>query len=105
MAGKAPEAFRTISEAAAEVGVAQHVLRFWETRFNTVRPLKRTGGRRFYRPQDIAILQEIRDLLHGQGLSIRDVQALHSQKPRSVQASAPSGPRRGRPSDDNDALA
>ena len=73
---KGPEAFRTISEAAEEVGVAPHVLRFWETRFSVIRPMKRAGGRRFYRPQDIALLRTLRVLLHDQGRSIKDVQRL-----------------------------
>ena len=71
---KGPEAFRTISEAADEVGVAPHVLRFWETRFSVIRPMKRAGGRRFYRPQDVALLRSLRTLLHDHGRSIRDVQ-------------------------------
>lgn len=73
---KGPDAFRTISEAAEEVGVAAHVLRFWETRFSIIRPMKRAGGRRFYRPQDVALLRGLRVLLHDRGLSIRDVQQL-----------------------------
>lgn len=73
---KGPEAFRTISEAAEEVGVAPHVLRFWETRFSVIRPMKRAGGRRFYRPQDVTLLRALRVLLHDQGRSIRDVQQL-----------------------------
>jgi DNA-binding transcriptional MerR regulator len=71
---KGPEAFRTISEAADAVGVAPHVLRFWETRFSVIRPMKRAGGRRFYRPQDVALLRSLRTLLHDHGRSIRDVQ-------------------------------
>lgn len=73
---KSPAAFRTISEAAAELGVAPHVLRFWETRFHQVKPLKRARGRRYYRPEDVALLRGIRDLLHGDGYSIRGVQKL-----------------------------
>jgi DNA-binding transcriptional MerR regulator len=73
---KGPEAFRTISEAADEVGVAPHVLRFWETRFSVIRPMKRAGGRRFYRPQDVALLRSLRTLLHDHGRSIRDVQQM-----------------------------
>ena len=73
---KGPEAFRTISEAAEEVGVPAHVLRFWETRFSIIRPMKRAGGRRFYRPQDVALLRTLRVLLHDQGRSIKDVQQL-----------------------------
>ena len=73
---KGPDAFRTISEAADEVGVAPHVLRFWETRFSVIRPMKRAGGRRFYRPQDVVLLKSLRVLLHDRGLSIREVQQL-----------------------------
>ncbi len=74
---KGPDAFRTISEASDELGVPQHVLRFWETRFSFIRPMKRAGGRRFYRPHDIAILRGVRRLLHDDGLSIKSVQQLH----------------------------
>ena len=74
---KGPNAFRTISEAADELGVPQHVLRFWETKFSFIRPMKRAGGRRFYRPQDIAVLNGVRVLLHGEGLTIKGVQKLH----------------------------
>ena len=74
---KGPDAFRTISEAAAEVGVPQHVLRFWETKFSFIRPMKRAGGRRFYRPQDLTILRGVRRLLHDEGYTIMGVQRLH----------------------------
>lgn len=74
---KGPNAFRTISEAADELGVPQHVLRFWETKFSFIRPMKRAGGRRFYRPQDVAVLNGIRTLLHSEGLTIKGVQKLH----------------------------
>ena len=74
---KSADAFRTISEAAEEVGAPQHVLRFWETKFAFVTPVKRAGGRRFYRPQDIAALKAIKRLLHEEGLTIRGVQRLH----------------------------
>lgn len=77
---KGPDAFRTISEASEEVGVAPHVLRFWETRFSFVKPMTRAGGRRFYRPQDIAVLRSLRALLHDQGRSISAVQALHRKE-------------------------
>ena len=76
---KGPNAFRTISEAAEEVGVPQHVLCFWETKFTFIRPMKRAGGRRFYRPQDVAVLKGVRRLLHDEGLTIRGVQRLHRQ--------------------------
>ncbi len=77
---KGPNAFRTISEAAEEVGVPQHVLRFWETKFAFVSPMKRGGGRRFYRPNDIAVLKGVRRLLHDQGLTIKGVQRLHKDQ-------------------------
>ena len=77
---KGPEAFRSISEAADELGVPQHVLRFWETKFSFVRPMKRAGGRRFYRPQDIAVLAEVRRLLHDEGYTIKGVQRLHREQ-------------------------
>ena len=77
---KGPEAFRTISEAADELGVPQHVLRFWETKFSFIRPMKRAGGRRFYRPQDIAVLRGVRRLLHDEGYTIKGVQRLHREQ-------------------------
>ena len=73
---KAPEAFRTISEVADALNVPQHVLRFWETRFAQVKPMKRGGGRRFYRPADVELLQGIRKLLYGEGYTIRGVQRI-----------------------------
>jgi DNA-binding transcriptional MerR regulator len=73
-------AFRTISEAADEIGVPQHVLRFWETKFSFVRPMKRAGGRRFYRPQDILVLRGVRTLLHDEGYTIKGVQRLHKEQ-------------------------
>ena len=77
---KGPEAFRTISEASEEIGVAQHVLRFWETRFPFIRPMKRAGGRRFYRPRDITTMKTLRRLLHDEGMSIAQVQSLYRTK-------------------------
>src|ERR1700749_3426631 len=71
---KSAEAFRTISEVAAELDVPQHVLRFWESRFSQIRPVKRAGGRRYYRPEDIDLLRGIRALLYGDGFTIRGVQ-------------------------------
>jgi DNA-binding transcriptional MerR regulator len=76
---KGPEAFRTISEAADELGVPQHVLRFWETKFSFIRPMKRAGGRRFYRPQDLVVLRGVRVLLHDDGYTIKGVQRLHKE--------------------------
>ena len=77
---KGPDAFRTISEAADELGVPQHVLRFWETKFSFIRPMKRAGGRRFYRPQDLLILKGVRVLLHDDGYTIKGVQRLHREE-------------------------
>src|ERR1700753_3678148 len=73
---KSPDAFRTISEAAEELDLPQHVLRFWETRFPSIKPLKRGGGRRYYRPEDVALLKGIRHLLYDQGFTIKGVQRI-----------------------------
>jgi len=77
---KSPQAFRSISEASEAVGAPQHVLRFWETRFDFVSPVKRAGGRRFYRPQDVVLLKAVRRLLHDEGLTIKGVQRLHKEQ-------------------------
>ena len=73
---KAPDAFRTISEVAADLDIPQHVLRFWETRFTQIKPMKRSGGRRYYRPDDVDLLRGIRRLLYGEGYTIRGVQRI-----------------------------
>ena len=73
---KAPDAFRTISEVADEIDVPQHVLRFWESRFPQIKPMKRGGGRRYYRPDDVDLLRGIRHLLYGEGYTIRGVQRI-----------------------------
>ena len=73
---KSATAFRTISEVGRELDIPQHVLRFWESKFIQVKPLKRGGGRRYYRPEDIALLRRIRDLLYTEGYTIRGVQRL-----------------------------
>jgi DNA-binding transcriptional MerR regulator len=73
---KAPDAFRTISEVADDLDVPQHVLRFWETRFSQIKPMKRGGGRRYYRPDDVDLLRGIRHLLYGEGYTIRGVQRI-----------------------------
>ncbi|MGE3477435.1 MAG: MerR family transcriptional regulator [Rhodospirillaceae bacterium] len=75
-AGKSDAAFRTISEVAGDLDVPQHVLRFWETKFTQVKPLKRGGGRRYYRPEDIVLLKRIRALLYTDGMTIRGVQKM-----------------------------
>ena len=84
---KAPDAFRTISEVADELDIPQHVLRFWETRFTQIKPMKRSGGRRYYRPDDVDLLKGIRRLLYGEGYTIRGVQRLlREQGVRFVQS-------------------
>ncbi len=91
--GKSAAAFRTISEVASDLDVPQHVLRFWETKFTQVRPMKRGGGRRYYRPEDVELLRSIRALLYGDGYTIKGVQKLLREgglKP--VAADAPPAP-------------
>jgi DNA-binding transcriptional MerR regulator len=96
---KSAAAFRTISEVASELDVPQHVLRFWETKFSQVRPLKRGGGRRYYRPEDVELLRRIRALLYDSGYTIRGVQKLLREggarglpeQPSAAPASEPNG--------------
>ena len=76
---KSPDAFRTISEVADDLDLPQHVLRFWETRFAQIKPMKRGGGRRYYRPDDVDLLKGIRKLLYDQGYTIKGVQKLLKQ--------------------------
>lgn len=84
---KAPDAYRTISEVADDLNLPQHVLRFWETRFSQIKPLKRGGGRRYYRPDDVALIMGIRSLLYDQGFTIKGVQKiLRESGVRHVQA-------------------
>ncbi|HRJ68958.1 MAG TPA: MerR family transcriptional regulator, partial [Beijerinckiaceae bacterium] len=86
MTDKAPDAYRTISEVAEDLDLPQHVLRFWETRFSQIRPLKRGGGRRYYRPDDVELLKGIRYLLYSEGFTIKGVQRiLKEQGPKAVQ--------------------
>lgn len=84
--GKSREAFRTISEVAKQLDLPQHVLRFWETKFPQVSPMKRGGGRRYYRPEDVEILAKIKSLLHEEGYTIKGVQKL-LKKPGGISAS------------------
>jgi len=87
---KSPEAFRTISEVADELKVPKHVLRFWEAKFAQLKPMKRGGGRRYYRPEDVALLRGIRFLLYDDGYTIRGVQKiLREQGPRFVMEQRP----------------
>ncbi len=74
MSSKSPEAFRTISEVSKDLSLPQHVLRFWETKFVQIKPIKRGGGRRYYRPEDIKLLKGIKSLLYNDGYTIRGVQ-------------------------------
>lgn len=89
---KNDDAYRTISEAAEELDLPQHVLRFWETRFPQIKPMKRGGGRRYYRPEDLALLRAIRHFLYGEGYTIKGVQRLlNEQGPRQLAALAAGG--------------
>ena len=83
MTGKADDAFRTISEVSEMLDIPAHVLRFWETKFSSLRPLKRSGGRRYYRPTDIALLERIRDLLYKDGFTIKGAQKFLRSKVES----------------------
>ena len=101
---KAPDAFRTISEVADDLDVPQHVLRFWETRFRQIKPMKRGGGRRYYRPDDVDLLRGIRHLLYGEGYTIRGVQRiLREQGVRSCRTSGSRARRsRSTPAEEDD---
>jgi DNA-binding transcriptional MerR regulator len=91
---KSPDAFRTISEVAVDLDVPQHVLRFWESRFREIKPMKRGGGRRYYRPDDVALLRGIRHLLYGEGYTIRGVQRIiREQGVKFVQAAGQPKPK------------
>ncbi|MFD1701816.1 MerR family transcriptional regulator [Methylopila henanensis] len=97
---KGPDAFRTISEVADDLGLPQHVLRFWETRFPQIKPIKRGGGRRYYRPNDVDLLRGIKHLLYGEGYTIRGVQRiLREQGQRRVAGYADGGAPAPDPSD------
>ena len=87
---KSAQAFRTISEAAEHLTVPQHVLRFWETKFPQLKPLKRGGGRRYYRPEDLTLLKRISDLLYTQGYTIKGVQRLLGEGEPELPLSEPS---------------
>ncbi len=84
--GKSTQAFRTIGELATETGLPQHVLRYWETKFGQLRPLTRAGNRRYYRPEDVALVRRINTLLNEQGYTVRGVQKLLAAEIRSVLA-------------------
>ncbi len=94
---KSADAFRTISEVSEELGVPQHVLRFWETRFAELRPLKRGGNRRYYRPADVALAAALKRLLYEEGYTVRGVQRLLAEHGvRSIAAGAPGSSAGGR---------
>lgn len=80
---KDPEAFRTIGELSEELGVAQHILRYWETKFPQLRPLQRAGNRRYYRPADVALAHRIHQLLSNHGYTVRGVQKLLREQPKT----------------------
>ncbi len=88
---KSPDAFRTISEVAEELDLPQHVLRFWETRFNQIKPMKRGGGRRYYRPQDVDLIKGIRHMLYDEGYTIKGVQRLLRENGNQFLAAIGSG--------------
>lgn len=88
---KSASAFRTISEVSKELGVQQHVLRFWETKFSQVRPLKRGGGRRYYRPEDVELLKRIHELLYTEGYTIKGVQKLMREQGKNAVLSGVGG--------------
>jgi DNA-binding transcriptional MerR regulator len=79
MSSKSPEAFRTISEVSKDLSLPQHVLRFWETKFVQIKPIKRGGGRRYYRPEDVKLLKGIKSLLYNDGYTIRGVQKVNKE--------------------------
>ena len=85
---KSPDAFRTISEVSEELNVPSHVLRFWETKFKSIKPLKRSGNRRYYRPSDILIIKEIKQLLYNNGYTVKGVQKLFKDKSNKLEKSS-----------------
>ena len=89
MAGKSEQAFRTIGELAGELGIPQHILRYWETRFPQLRPLTRAGNRRYYRPDDVALARRIHRLLNQEGYTVRGVQRVLEEKEAAAEG-APS---------------
>ncbi len=88
---KSPDAFRTISEVAQELDLPQHVLRFWETRFKQIKPMKRGGGRRYYRPEDVSLLKGIRHLLYSEGYTIKGVQRILKEQGNRFVAAVANG--------------
>jgi DNA-binding transcriptional MerR regulator len=98
--GKSPSAFKTISEAADMLGVPQHVLRFWESRFSQIRPLRLKGGRRYYRPEDMEVLLAVKHMLYKQGFTIKGAKKAFEQQRRAqsgTEEALPTGPRAAKP--------
>ena len=103
---KSATAFRTISEVATELDLPQHVLRFWETKFNAIKPMKRGGGRRYYRPEDVRLLEKIRNLLYSDGYTIKGVQKLLRESGGKLDEAGPrqtTGPASGEEKDGGEA--
>ena len=96
-AEKAAGAFRTIGEVSRDTGLPQHILRYWETRFPQLRPLQRAGNRRYYRPEDVALVRRINDLLNQQGYTVRGVQKLLVAEARGAPTPTAPGPMPGAP--------
>lgn len=92
MAGKSEAAFRTIGEVSDEIGVPQHVLRYWETRFPQLKPITRAGNRRYYRPEDVALVRRIHSLLNAQGYTVKGVQKLLASKASAEEPGAAPAP-------------
>ena len=90
--GKEPGAFRTIGEVAAELGIRQHVLRYWEEQFPMLRPVKRSGGRRYYRPEDVTLIETIDRLVHREAMTLRGARQWLSGRPASASAPVPAPP-------------
>ena len=89
--GKAPDAFRTIGEVAKMLGIRQHVLRYWEDQFPMLRPVKRSGGRRYYRPEDVSLVQRINRLVHGEGYTLRGARQAIEADGKAVRSAARAG--------------
>jgi DNA-binding transcriptional MerR regulator len=89
---KAPDAFRTIGELSADLGVAQHILRYWETKFPQLKPLQRAGNRRYYRPADVALAKRIHRLLNEEGYTVKGVQKLLRSREAAIEAPATQSP-------------
>ena len=101
---KSPKALRTISEVSKDLNLPQHVLRFWETKFSIIRPLKMGGGRRYYRPEDLIILKNIQNLLHEEGYTIKGVQNIFKKKDKNLKEPLPNIEHKNLPTDQTSEL-